>query len=380
LNPLVNEPGVYQITVTNSLNGCTSIGNTTVTQNVVPPLADAGNGFELTCTVETDKLSASGSSSGPNFTYAWSSPDGNILSGANEATPLVNAVGTYNLTVTNQTTGCTAVDATQVTRNTNFPSDIIFNSDPPACGNQLGSITFQEIKGGVGPYLYSIDGGDNFLTAAEFSKLKPGTYELVVQDINGCEYGEKLVFPVPVEPEVTLPGTIALAFGESATLTANLNIPLQEIDTIIWSPMNTLTLTNKPNVVIARPFSNTEYTVLIINKDGCEDRAKILVGVADPDIWAPNVINPELSNGSNNVFLLFAREKTVKKINSLQIYDRWGTQVFLVKDILPNIAKSGWDGTFNGQPLNPAVFGWWAEVELENGQKLLLKGDVTIVR
>jgi gliding motility-associated-like protein len=159
-----------------------------------------------------------------------------------------------------------------------------------------------------------------------------------------------------------------------------LNIPLQEIDTIIWSPMNTLTLTNKPNVVIARPFSNTEYTVLIINKDGCEDRAKILVGVADPDIWAPNVINPELSNGSNNVFLLFAREKTVKKINSLQIYDRWGTEVFLVKDILPNIAKSGWDGTFNGQPLNPAVFVWWAEVELENGQKLLLKGDVTIVR
>ncbi|MDX2279124.1 MAG: choice-of-anchor L domain-containing protein [Saprospiraceae bacterium] len=380
LTPLVEQPGTYQITVSNNLNGCTSVASATVTQNVLLPIAEAGNGFELTCSINSDALSANGSSNGANFAYQWGTTDGNILSGANTDAPIVSAVGTYQLTVTNLSTGCTAEDATIVTRNTNFPSDILFSSDPPACGNQLGSIVFEEVTGGVGPYLYSIDGGNQFLSASDFTQLKPGTYQLVVQDVNGCEYDETLVFPVPLEPQVDLPGTIALAFGESATLTANLNIPLQEIDTIIWSPMNTLTLTNKPNVVLARPFSNTEYTVLIINKDGCEDRAKILVGVSDPDIWAPNVINPDLSSNENNVFLLFAREKTVKRINSLQIYDRWGTQIFQVKDILPNVAKSGWDGTFQGQPLNPAVFVWWAEVELESGQKLLMKGDVTIVR
>ncbi|MBU6340467.1 MAG: choice-of-anchor L domain-containing protein [Bacteroidetes bacterium] len=380
LKPLVNMPGQYSITVTNALNGCTSTGNTLVPQNIALPVAEAGNGFELTCSISYGKLSASGSSNGSNFSYQWSTANGNILSGANADAPTVNAVGLYKLIVTNTSTGCIATDSTTVTRNTNYPSDIVFNSDPPACGNQLGSIQFTEVKGGVGPYLYSIDGGNNFLSAEAFTQLKPGTYKLVVQDVNGCEYEESLNFPVPVEPTVSLPPSIALQFGESAKITANLNIPLQEIDTIIWSPMNYLTLTGKPNEVIARPFSNTQYTVTIVNKDGCEDRAQILIGVSDPDIWAPNVFNPDESTGGNNVFLLFAREKTVKKINALHIYDRWGTELFLAKDILPNVAKSGWDGTFKGQALDPAVFVWWAEVELESGEKILLKGDVTLVR
>ncbi|HMX41370.1 MAG TPA: hypothetical protein PKD78_13625, partial [Saprospiraceae bacterium] len=65
---------------------------------------------------------------------------------------------------------------------------------------------------------------------------------------------------------------------------------------------------------------------------------------------------------------------------SLQVYDRWGTQVFLVQDMDPKDEKAGWGGDFKGSPVNPAVFAWWAEVELIDGRVLLLKGDVTVVR
>jgi gliding motility-associated-like protein len=380
LVPIVNLPGNYTITVSSSINGCTATASVSVNQNVVLPTAEAGDGFELTCSVEQGVLSAAGSSSGGIYAYNWATTNGNIMAGANSLEVLVNEVGMYTLTVTNTQTGCTAVDQVQVTRNTNYPSDLNLATELPACGGQPGFIHFEEVIGGVGPYLYSIDNGATFKAAEEFNGLTPGTYALVVQDANGCEYEESLTFPVPVEPQVTLPPDISLAFGESTTLTATLNIPLSQVQSITWTPMESITPTNKINVVTARPFETTLYTVTIVNIDGCEDRAQVLVDVGDPNVWAPNAISPINQDGYNDYFTIYARDRTVKVIHSLQIYDRWGNQVFYTEGIQPNVDKDGWDGTFRGQALNPAVFVWWAEVELESGRRFVMKGDVTIVR
>jgi gliding motility-associated-like protein len=380
LTTQVNQPGNYSLLVTNQSNGCINTTTAIVPQDIQLPTAEAGTGFELTCSVQEDQLSAKGSSSGNNFAYLWTTTDGVILQGASSAAPLVNQIGTYHLLVTNVQTGCSSTDLTVVTRNTNYPSALELATVKPACGDQRGAITFAEITGGVGPYLYSVDGGENFFAADEFIGLTPGIYPLVVQDANGCEYDEQLVFPVPVEPEVTAIPEITLDFGDSQTITANLNIPIYEVDSVIWSPLTGLTFTNKPDQVIAQPFQTTQYEVRIINKDGCEDRAVILVKVGEPAIYAPNVITPDAQNGSNDIFLIFAKEGHVKKIRTLQIYDRWGNKVFLTTDVQPNDRTKGWDGRFNGEPMNPAVFVWWAEVELASGDVILLDGDVTIIR
>jgi len=53
----------------------------------------------------------SGSSTTPGATFAWiASGGGHILSGANTATPTVDAAGTYTMTVTDPANGCTATD------------------------------------------------------------------------------------------------------------------------------------------------------------------------------------------------------------------------------------------------------------------------------
>jgi hypothetical protein len=379
LSPLVNQPGNYAITVSNSANGCTATASIMVTQNVAPPIAQAGGAFELTCSVQQGVLNANGSTSGQGFVYQWFTQNGNILSGASTATPTVSEPGAYRLQVTNVATGCTATAQVQVTENTNYPSALALSTDKPACGGQPGSIVIDEVTGGVGPYLYSIDGGDQFLTANEFGGLAPGTYPLVVQDLNGCEYAQSLTFPVPVEPAVTLNPEVKLEFGASATLVATLNIPLSQVDTIIWSPTESLTPTYKPNEVVARPFRDTEYSVTIVNVDGCEDRATVLVRVGEPHIWAPNVISPSNEGSGNDRFLIFSAPNTVLKINTLQIFDRWGNQLFLNRNIQPNDPQLGWDGRFGGQMMNPAVFVWWADVELVDGRRILLKGDVTLV-
>ncbi|MCC6460195.1 MAG: gliding motility-associated C-terminal domain-containing protein, partial [Saprospiraceae bacterium] len=379
LTPEVNQPGAYSLQIINATNGCSATAQTQVPQNIQAPVAEAGDGFEMTCSVTESVLSATGSSTGANMAYAWSTSDGHFLSATNIATPTADEPGLYVLLVTNTTTGCTATDQVVVTENTNYPSALELATVLPGCGGKPGSILFEEVQGGVGPYLYSIDNGNTFLTASQFGGLTPGQYPLVVQDVNGCEYAEMLNFPVPVEPQVLLDPEITLAYGASATLVAQINIPLALVDSIIWTPLESLTTTTKPNVVIAQPFAPTLYTVTIVNKEGCTDKASILVRVEDPNIWAPNAISPNREDGQNDVFLIFAGEGTVRKINSLQIYDRWGNQVFFKTDVQPNDEKHGWNGRFRGEAMNPAVFVWWAEIELLSGQKILMKGDVTIV-
>jgi hypothetical protein len=378
LSPTVNQPGQYTLTINNLDNGCVSTTSVSVPQDIALPTAEANEGFELTCSVLEDELSAAGSSSGPNFTYAWSTPNGNIVANPNSAQPTVDAPGQYSLLVTNTATGCIQTDAATVVINTNYPAALELSTVLPKCGGQGGTIDFVEVEGGVGPFLYSIDGGDNFLTANAFGDLTPGTYDLVVQDANGCEYGEELTFPVPVEPTVDATPSISLDFGESATLVATLNIPYYQVDTIIWSPAYGITPTNRFNEVIAQPFQTTQYEVIVINNDGCQDRALVLVEVGQPAIYVPNVIT-SVSTSGNDIFYISSKEGTIRNIRTLQIYDRWGGKVFFTHDVQPNDPTKGWDGFLGGVKMNPAVFVWWAEVELASGEVILLEGDVTLI-
>jgi hypothetical protein len=64
----------------------------------------------------------------------------------------------------------------------------------------------------------------------------------------------------------------------------------------------------------------------------------------------------------------------------LQIFDRWGAELFLVEHLQVNDEVRGWNGTFRGKELNPAVFVWQAVVEFEDGQVEVLAGDVALER
>jgi hypothetical protein len=81
----------------------------------------------------------------------------------------------------------------------------------------------------------------------------------------------------------------------------------------------------------------------------------------------------------NGWFTIFAGNG-VTEILTLQIYDRWGEQVFERRNFLTNEPTLGWDGSFRGQPQNPGVFVWYAEVLLLNDRLVTLKGDVTVLR
>jgi gliding motility-associated-like protein len=125
-NPRVDAPGTYRLTVTNPANGCTIADSVTVTRdNTAPNIWVDTNPATLTCTVTSVKIS--GNSSTPNVSYLWSGA-GNISDPAIKE-PYVDAPGTYNLTVTSLTNGCTAALPVLVTRNITIPAAPIAGSD-----------------------------------------------------------------------------------------------------------------------------------------------------------------------------------------------------------------------------------------------------------
>ncbi|MCB0642822.1 MAG: PKD domain-containing protein, partial [Phaeodactylibacter sp.] len=121
LNPAVDQAGTYTLTVTNTSNGCTAMVSVTVTADQAAPVADAGPTGILTCSQPTLMLDGSGSDSGAGISYQWTTSDGNILSGATTTQPTVNAPGTYILTVTNSSNGCTATASVTITADTAAP-------------------------------------------------------------------------------------------------------------------------------------------------------------------------------------------------------------------------------------------------------------------
>jgi gliding motility-associated-like protein len=69
----------------------------------------------------------------------------------------------------------------------------------------------------------------------------------------------------------------------------------------------------------------------------------------------------------------------VLEIAQSQVFDRWGASVFAAINLPINDPEAGWDGTKEGKTLNSNVFVYQIEVRLQNGESIVLKGDVLLI-
>jgi hypothetical protein len=385
LSANVDAPGTYTLTIVNTQNGCSDTEQVVVEENVQAPPLTTLPVQPLTCTVLQRILTANTSA---QAVLQWNTLDGNIVSGANTANPVVDEPGTYTVLATLPLNGCTTVASVPLLQEQNIPTGLEFTLDPPLCNGTPGYLVVDQINGGIGPFEYSIDGGDTFFPASDIDNLQPGiTYDLVIRDANGCLVDETVPVPVPPTPAVSLPSSFQIQLGEDQSLQALIpnGFPVQLIDQVIWTPMESLTFAGNTTQQllnpVAMPFVTTEYKVTILTKEGCKAESRTIIRVdRDIDIYAPNVIWPEDPDSDNSAFTLFTRQGSVREIKSLQVYDRWGEQLWVNRNFQPDDPSIGWGGDYNGQPMNPGVFVWWAEVELIDGVVILMKGDVTVVR
>jgi gliding motility-associated-like protein len=216
-------------------------------------------------------------------------------------------------------------------------------------------------------------------TLNQFDNLAPGTYTLQVSGGNGCSASAVLTVDTPALIEITLTPEATITLGHSYLIDAAVNINLTEIASVTWTPSAGLECDTCLSTE-AKPFSTTQYEVLLVSDAGCEARGSITLTVDKTRrVYGPNIFSPD-EDGKNDVFTIFADPFSVVKIKSLQVYSRWGEEVFEQLDFAAGDTNLGWDGTFKGQKLNPAVFVWQAVVEFVDGKVELFVGDVTLQR
>jgi gliding motility-associated-like protein len=209
-----------------------------------------------------------------------------------------------------------------------------------------------------------------------FDGLDEGVYTVEITDANGCTAETDVLLTAQGVVNEIVGDTLEVFPGETVTLNAAVSIVPVDI---AWTA---------PGVVLScddcldpslTPANTTVVRLFVQGYGDCTAEGVFLIRVkTGGQVYIPNVFAPD-SDGLNNRFTVYGDARVVN-IRSLQLYDRWGGKMAVLKDIQPNRPEQGWDGSFNGQPMPPGVYVYWTEVEYADGQTEVFSGDVTIVR
>ena len=70
----------------------------------------------------------------------------------------------------------------------------------------------------------------------------------------------------------------------------------------------------------------------------------------------------------------------IEAVSLFQVFDRWGALIYEQQNFQANDETFGWNGNYNGEPMNNGVYVYFAEVQFTNGTTGILKGEVLLLR
>jgi len=314
---------------------------------------------QFTCVDSTAMIDIGSSEAGPDIHYEWTGPQ---TSGVSTPALEPSQPGMYYLTVFNEATGCASLDSILLDL-PDVPVGVQVDITIPLCeGDVSGSLLVNDITGGTPTYMYSLD-GDPLQSSPLFENLMAGTYTLVVVDANGCSYEEAFTIPDGQLLTIDIGIDIELELGDSIILNANVSLPWSQIDSIVWASGDHLSCTHCTNPTLYGLFD--EIISATVYASGCVDQDQLSLHVdVVADVYIPNVFSP--NDDYINDYVTVYADPRVKQVVYLEIFDRWGNQVFVATNFQPNDPLLGWDGTFKNKPMNPAVFAYIAKVGKED--------------
>ncbi|MBL7890399.1 MAG: gliding motility-associated C-terminal domain-containing protein [Bacteroidia bacterium] len=162
------------------------------------------------------------------------------------------------------------------------------------------------------------------------------------------------------------------------------NPSVQLTDTVNWMIISGEFIANgdEQYITIGNFYSNTNTDTLMFNPSPfgtaniayyyIEDVSVVCCDCEqeNSDIFVANAFSPN-GDGINDVI---HAKGDIKELD-FRIFNRWGEQVFYTND-----ASKGWDGTFNGLELNNGVFFYVLSGINNIGERIELKGNISLIK
>ncbi|MCA1762008.1 MAG: gliding motility-associated C-terminal domain-containing protein [Flavobacteriales bacterium] len=277
--------GTYTVLVTDA-NGCEAEGTITLTS----PDAITGQLVERTnvpCTGEATgsaTIEAVGGN-GP-FSYTWNTTPPQFG-------PTVENVpaGFYTATITD-VNGCTGNIEIEITE-PDTPLSGSVDVDPPLCNGDASGVAMANISGGTPPYIYvwSIDPA---FDQPSISNLPAGSYNLLVEDANGCTLSIPFNVSEPSELE------IQIVSQQDVSCNGNADGQITVAGSGGTSPYsyewNTDPVTTGTSLSDLEPG---DYEVTVTDANGCEESLSVTITQPEPLSLSETISNPLCSDSND---------------------------------------------------------------------------------
>ncbi len=315
------------------------------------------------------------------YTYTWD-PE---VSDENIAFDL--GVGQYVITVTDGA-GCTASTNFKIEGSSAVEADVLPVIEPDCSGGST-MLCLDQPSGGNGfGYVYSVNLGPN-IPIDSCLEVSAGPYSISVFDSEGCGMLN------PIELTVEQPDPIGvvlnsdpidqvLELGDSTGMISAIITSTNPIVDIQWSStVGSFDCANTScsdiNIFTSNP---SFYAVTVTDANDCTAIAELFIDVKTTrNVFLPNIFTPD-DDGFNDFFTPFIGSG-IEIVNYFHVYDRWGNLMHRAENIAPGSELDDdirWDGNYNGLEAQPGVYVFIAEVEFVDGEVIVFKGDVSLVR
>jgi gliding motility-associated-like protein len=324
-----------------------------------------------------------------NAPYTWSA---NVpLGSASSTSPLANRLpaGTYSVTLTDlrgceSTLSYTIVEPPQIVAVVPDPED-------PLCFDATTRVFIDTVFGGVGTmlsdYQYMVDNNGILLPINVPAEIfGDGDHTVEVFDPNGCSTVIIVNINQPEEIRVTFPSNVVtVELGDTSRQLQPIITPLStQVASYAWTPATYLSDPGVRNPFV-RPLESLTYQLTVVDINGCEGFGSVFVELdARRNLYIPNAFSPN-GDGVNDEFRIYPCNG-VTRITAVNIFDRWGNQVYQsdLIDVSGSAFCAGglvlWDGRARGKEENIGVFVYVIEAEFLDNVRLVYRGDVTIVK
>ena len=286
-NPLIDDPGLYTLTLSSLQNGCDSTQSIMIQEDITTPDLSIATPEQLDCDLTEISLDATASSSGTEFDYQWTTSNGNIIGSANILEPLIDQPGDYTLQIINSINGCDTAGI--ITVNQDVVPPILNIEEPDLLNCIIDSISLDASLSSTGvEFEYTWMTGNGNIVGGMNTLMplidEPGTYTLEILNTNNlCSRELSIEVMQDILPPVADAGTdfVIPCFEPTASLDGSSSSQGVQYE-YLWSSMDGSLVAGVSSLTpdIDGPGS---YSLIVINHDnGCENSDEVFISQTIP--------------------------------------------------------------------------------------------------